>query len=81
MKKTVSSIPYVITTNQVADILTNGTSKRYFNDFINKLSIGDVSKPACRSILRTKRDFEFYVQDNRTLNKINVDNRTSAKIK
>jgi len=68
----VSSIPYVITTNQVADILPMARPRGTLMNFINKLSMGDISKPACRSVVWTKRDFELYVL---------VDNGTNAKIK
>ena len=39
-------MPYIPTTEQVADILTKGLPKKQFENFIGKLAMEDIYKPA-----------------------------------
>ena len=39
-------MPYIPTTEQVADILTKGLPKKQFENFISKLAMEDIYKPA-----------------------------------
>ena len=38
-------LPYISTTEQVADILTKGLPKKQFENFISKLAMEDIFKP------------------------------------
>ena len=39
-------MPYIPTVEQVANILTKGLPKKQFDDFVSKLAMNDIFKPA-----------------------------------